>query len=497
MEIIMDKTEISCRREIWNSCVRREEMFDCVVPDTFPDISDIIDICGDTVIRGKEATDGEVAVEGAVLCTVLYTGEGEERELLRLNAEIPFSITVDVPEADSETDIVALLNLEQLEVKLLNPRKILIKSEIVAKLRCYIADSLTLVTDVNDVSGLCLKRENAKTAPVTEVREKTFVISDEMAMPPMPEGYESILCHNVSLGTQDIKYVGNKLIFKGEAVLNVMAKPNGDVAPLCFSTTSSFSQIVELQNPPEDECSEVVLCLTACYFTLDEDENQKPVTTVELHLLAQAITSAKTEFSYISDAYSNSTDCSLEKTEVELPQCSETVVVRDTLRALLETSEAVSETICAQAVCGAVIIDDGAVTANVSVRVVYVNAEGVIKSAEKLEKIKIETELGDGNSCAQIVFGEIYAAPITGGIDIRIPVEALITYSASESVAMVTDISLSETSEKCRKPSIVIIPDCGKFDLWELAKKYSSTIELIEKGYESDCGIVVIPVQNK
>ncbi len=42
-----------------------------------------------------------------------------------LECEIPFTISADVPEADEETDLIASLELEEVEIRLLNPRKIL------------------------------------------------------------------------------------------------------------------------------------------------------------------------------------------------------------------------------------------------------------------------------------------------------------------------------------------------------------------------------------
>ena len=77
MEIILDKTDIKFRREIFSSSTSAEEMSDYVVPDALPDIGRIADVCGGVRIRGKEAASGSVRIDSAVAVTVLYVPEGE------------------------------------------------------------------------------------------------------------------------------------------------------------------------------------------------------------------------------------------------------------------------------------------------------------------------------------------------------------------------------------------------------------------------------------
>ncbi|MGE4352634.1 MAG: DUF3794 domain-containing protein, partial [Oscillospiraceae bacterium] len=421
MEINMDKTEISCRREIWNSSARREEMTDCVVPDTQPDIGRIIDVCSDVLIRGKEASAGKVSVEGVIDCTVLYIADEGESEPMRLAAEIPFSVTVDVPEATEETDIVTAIALENLEVRVLNPRKILVRAEIKASLRCFNSGTVMITTGAQRVPGLHCCCKSVTAAPVTDVREKTFVISDELVMPPAPEGYERLLCHSISLMTQDVKFVGNKLIFKGEAAISVIAQVAGGALPVCFGTTSGFSQIMEMGSGAEAECSELTLCLTGAYFEIGEGEGGKPVVSVEMHILAQAVTSMRQDLEYLADAYSTVSSYEISYEKLTMPQCMETAVVRDTFRTVLETPDAAAEVICAGAVCSAVTVGEGYVSCPVHLRAMYVDASGGIYAAEKTEELRIDTEADDFSS-AEIVAGEIYAAPIAGGIDLRMPV---------------------------------------------------------------------------
>lgn len=493
MEIIMDKTDISCRREIWSSSVRREEMVECVVPDTYPDICRIIDVCSETHIRGKEASAGKVTVEAVVMCSALYVAEGSACDVFRLESEIPFSVTVEVPEATEETDIVVKLELEDLEVRVLNPRKILSRAELCAQLRCFNEDKLTVDCSAQCEPGLEMRKESSSVALVTDVREKTFVISDELMMPPMHEGYARLLCHKISLTADDVKFVGNKLIFKGEAEIKVLAEPEGDQKPVCFTANSSFSQIMELSG--EGESAEVILCLTGAYLQIGESDAGKPVVAVEMHILAQAVTCVEKEICYIADAYSNACECQTTSEEISLPQSTISMPVRDTYRSMLETEGDVVETIWTDAHCSGAQPVDGGVSFKMLMRCMYTDGEGALRTAEKTEELKIDAELPEGKCTASIKCGEIYASPVAGGIDIRISVEAQVQSGMVTEANTVTGIELGEKCEKSSRPSLYIIPCVGSEDMWFLAKKFGSTVALIEKNNPEPTDTLLIPVQ--
>ena len=496
MEIIMDKTEISCRREIWNSFARREEMTDCVVPDTYPDIGRIINVCGNVLIRGKEASAGKVTAEVMIECAVLYIADNETSEPMRLGMDIPITVTVDVPEATENTDIITAVALETLEVRVLNPRKILVKTEVKVSFRCFNTGTMIITTGAQSVPGLQLCRKGFTASPVIDVREKTFVISEDLVMPPAAEGYERLLCHSISLMTQDVKFVGNKLIFKGEASISVLAEPEGDVPPICFGTTSSFSQIMELTSGAEGECSELTICLTAAYLEISEGEGGKPVVSAEMHILAQAVTSMRREFEYISDAYSTRNNYEVAYEKLVMPMCNEAEIVRDTFRTTLETTDTVAEAICSSAMSGAAFVGEGYVSCPVHLRIMYMDASGGIYLAEKDDELRIEIDDSENIKSADIFAGEIYAAPIAGGIDLRMPVEVRIEMGGSIRVNMVTKIELTECTEKPVRPSLIIIPGGHLDDFWELAKKYCSTPELIEEYNSAESDILLIPVQS-
>ena len=75
---------------------------------------------------------------------------------------------------------------------------------------------------------------------------------------------------------------------------------------------------------------------------------------------------------------------------------------------------------------------------------------------------------------------EIYAVGVAGGIDIRAPLEidiAVITMAQVESISGI-EMSDEQAGVRLERPSVTLV-SAESADIWELAKKYQSTPELI------------------
>ena len=491
MDMILDKSEINCRREIWYGTVRREEMAECVVPDTCPDFVQAALHCAQSVIRGKSAANGKVTVEAAVLCTALCLAESAP-ELYRMDLEVPFVLTAEVPEADEDTDIIAALELENTEIRLPNPRKLMARAELCVQLRCFNGDMLTVSCTAQAEPGLQLLEKSCVAVTVTDVCEKTFAISDELALPPTEGEYTRILCQHVELKADDVKFVGKRLIFKGEIRIQLLLEHENSPWPICVNTSSSFSQLIELSE--EAENAELTLCLTGAYFDLAENDSGKKIVSAEIHILAQAAAFTSREMSYIADAYSNAAECTVSVTACCVPQARTETVLRETYCGTAE-AEAAEQILCAAADCTSAAADTNGVTAAVRIQCLYRGADGMMHSAVHSGSLQIAAELPAGPCCVLLHCGEVYAVPSAGGIDLRVPVEAKLLFNSSMEVNCVTGITLTEQTERPERPSIYLIPTPENAQLWELAKKYGSTVQLIESQNPEIKDVLLIPGQ--
>ncbi|MBR6522171.1 MAG: peptidoglycan-binding protein LysM, partial [Oscillospiraceae bacterium] len=72
MEIKLNKSSVSYYSKVLDIEFSREETSENIVPDTLPDIAEIIDADGMAILRGKDLSDGRISISGMVFGYILY-----------------------------------------------------------------------------------------------------------------------------------------------------------------------------------------------------------------------------------------------------------------------------------------------------------------------------------------------------------------------------------------------------------------------------------------
>jgi len=254
---------------------------------------------------------------------------------------------------------------------------------------------------------------------------------------------------------------------------------DGSLFETLFET--QFSQIIEVDYAGEDIFNTVMLQLRDAEFTLAAD---RALCAVTLHLCAQLTSRRNISSGFIADAYSNRCALSQETTELKLkkyqPQSPLTMGLQGRLQSKMPLAEiqylAVSE-LCTE-------VDGGTVKAAVTVTGVGRTESGeaepiaVRLRAEEAMTLTANQKLRIASVC--------WERPMTIGTlqNAELAVELTIAYGLMEfsEIVAVGGLELGENNsvERGNRPSLVVVCTNRGADVWSLAKKYGSTVEMIE-----------------
>ena len=101
---------------------------DIIVPDSKPDLQEILRCQGNVKIREKRVTDDRISFSGDLEISVLYRAKNGERPLYAMQASLPLEdfLHIDGLEKDMETSLDAAP--EHLDCQIINDRKIGVKA---------------------------------------------------------------------------------------------------------------------------------------------------------------------------------------------------------------------------------------------------------------------------------------------------------------------------------------------------------------------------------
>ena len=491
MELELQQEHFACYHASTQLCDTHEETLETIVPDYCPDIARIIDASGCLFLRKYELTDGKVSVSGSIKMTLLYMAEDGIRSL---DYAIPLDYTLE-GRLSGASEVMLEGKIDSCEVRMLNPRKVFSRVSVNVCVTPYAPATITACGDVAEkeaykIETLC---ETHEVSLIQAVREKDFVFSDEVVLSSTKEPIRDILRTKSKLRVTECRSVGNKLILKGIACLDMLyLTQGGTLAQL--SSELPFSQIIDGLDGADGELScDAALRLTGCEVRIGSESAPDDAHTVSLKLMICAFVLLRRtqKLCCIADLYSTAYDLSAKSEQVELSPSPETFVRTQTVREQIETGVAVQSILCADVSFGSAALtqsDTGStLRTSALIKVLYLDESGSPLLAERRVEVTLDTDVSAVLRAAVrcVCAGDISASISASGIEVRFPAEFTLISSVAPCYPCLTALSAEERKEPDGEtPSLVLRMLKRGESLWNLAKQYRTTVEEILKANE-------------
>ena len=289
----------------------KETSEDFILPDYLPDIKKIVSTFPTSLIKGRFLGSGTLEYEGEVSYRILYVAE--DRSLKSVTFLTGFDEKIGGEEFCAEcVEIISPL-CENVSVRLLNPRKVNIRSSNGAKVsvfkrHCHLP-ALYGARTADDEQALQTKTLCLDGANVLSLRENGLTLSEDISFEAaMPNATELIFAR-VFPFVQDCRTFEGEVQLRGVAelfcILSAGKTEEGKEEWILLSRSLSFSQTLK-----NESLHEGGRCLAALYpegsdFRLREDEfGQKRVVEFDMTYLCDLTVFYDKQVAVIEDVYS-------------------------------------------------------------------------------------------------------------------------------------------------------------------------------------------------
>lgn len=486
MELDLKKARLDAYDVGGELTLTQEETAETIVPDYCPDIARIIDTEGKIYLHSRELRDGKAEVSGTVRVTVLYTPDGESG-VRTLDFAMPFSAESDAKAMPECVVLLAETEPELLETRALNPRKVFTRCKLVTRLTGYRRATAEFCTDAEADASLCIekRREVQHTTALTHIADKDFTFSDELDLSPGREGAAEILSSRVSGSVTETKVVGSKLILKGMFTVCLLYRsPEGR----CCSTSGElpFSQIMEVDGAAEGSAATVRIQITGTDIQVDGDHDNRKI-AVTLYLHATALLRQEQDVTLLCDLYSTAYDLNYDAQPLQLCDFAETLTRRQTVREVLEIGVVADSILTLSASPSAVSVsrESGGSTLRtaVAIRALYLDEGGSALMAERNIDVSCQMDLPED---CRITAHALCPEEVQGslgdrGIEVRFAVEFQAEAVSRKKKVCVSAAKISSETPKnlSGAPSLVLRCKNRQETLWDLAKRYNTTVPTI------------------
>ena len=459
--------------------VSLETTQEAIVPDSCADVERIVDTTGVVLVHSKDVgPDGRLEINGVIKATVLFLPEAG-KEPGAVHVSIPFHTAAELKDGAGRCAVRAWLR--SIDSRLLNPRKMLTRADLLLEITAYRQKTVQLCTAAEGDETLQVLEDQAETTVLTDVMEREFPYVEEMSVSASRRGIREILDSRTVLFPSETRIIGSKLVLKGIVRGELLCRDTaGEVFHL--SQEYLFSQILETGASEDTGFARASFALTGYEYTIgsENDRDDDHVVTMSLHIRSSAEILEKRRLRFLADLYSLSQHLELERQTLSVLEDTRSYTRKQNMREILETGVAVRQVVAAWVQLGLCQRQQGEEGAGVQIPVqlktLYLDENDQLQLAEKTVQVHGET---DDSAAGRIVVscpGEEASGPAPEGIEVRFALEFAIDTGLHTDKLCIAQVKCSEQpEEEDAMPSIVLRKISDGTRLWDIAKQYRTT----------------------
>ncbi len=230
---------------------------DIIVPDVKPDILSIINESGEICTYKKECLEGKIKINGGIYLNLIYLADADENFIRSINTTLDFTQEIDIENCKPNMRIKSVMNIKNIESTTLNGRKINVKVTIETKVYIYSNDEISILRKMentnNDVQILNsnIKINNLIGTGTTRAIAKENILLDEK------DQLGDILDVEIMINNKEAKVSYNKILLKAECNIKIMfLSESEDKNIKVINSTIPVMGFIDINNVSEENILE-------------------------------------------------------------------------------------------------------------------------------------------------------------------------------------------------------------------------------------------------
>ncbi len=478
MELQFDKYTCRCLKKL-NAHTQSQELTQEIrIPDNMPDVGRVLGCWGQPLLRGKEWSSGGVNINGGVTAWVMYVPEGggvpQSVELW-----LPFQMKWNLPDAQNDGTISAVMDLANMDCRSLSARKLMVRVTVSAVVDAWEPSQVELYQAGQLGEDIQLLENTYPMELPQEAGEKPFQMEEELNIPGFTDGCQMVH-YQIQPQILEQKVMAGKLVFRGVCKAHGLYRCEGGSLEN-WDVEMGFSQFADLDRDYGPNGSAwVIPVLTG----MELEKNEQGKVLLKCGITCQYVIFDRVMVDSVEDVYSPRRSVQTYVEQISLPArldfSREQAVSRQTHRC--DASEVIDVFTCwgIPRVSHNGGLTQFEITPNY--QILYLDQTGELHTALVSGEAVLELKSDEANCfCAFMGHKNMQTALTGDGLEIEGNVSVDISAFSQKVLPMVAGITVGETvAPDPSRPSLVLCR-CGTNGLWQLAKKYGSTVEQIKK----------------
>ncbi len=440
-------------------------------------------------ITSKSLMGSVITLEGNLAVQIICLDA--DSDLFCLEHILPFSKNIEANINIDGGEITAEVTDEKISVRISSERSITLEGIVEASVSVVKNIEQEIICDIDNKDIQQLKNTAHLTIPMG-MGEKNLIVEEDISIGNGQPSVGCLIRHNAVAAVEEAKIIGNKVMVKGNVKIYVLYLPEEGTRPQNFEESFPFSQLVDVDGVNDackcDATVKMLFCDLTPQSGIDEDVRSFAV-AVKLGLTVKAY--CDDELPTVLDAYSTKEKLKPVRESFVFKKICENIRDRFITRKDLEfTDGAIGSVIdmwCeVKKSSSRAEKEEIKVTGTVLVNILAYDCDGIPECYEKPVDFEYSCKIENPVEKPDITYSVTiphasYTIIRANTLAVAVEPEICMTVYDSKRYELVTDMCEDDSEEKNdRKSSIVLyFADAGE-TLWDIARRYNSSVEEIK-----------------
>ena len=195
---------------------------DIIVPDTKPDIEKILNVTSTINILEEKISDNRAFFKGEIIYSIIYIGKSENHCIYSMISSIPFEDIISLPETNKNTTTNLSFVTENINYKIINDRKINIRCAITAKAETIFSENINMIKNIFNNNNIMIKEKILKMFKCNERKKDLINISEILTLPSGKPNIGNIVDCSGYISNREFKTSNGKINIKGNLCISII-----------------------------------------------------------------------------------------------------------------------------------------------------------------------------------------------------------------------------------------------------------------------------------
>ena len=514
MDFKVNREIFTSKEVVYDTSNEQAIELDYILPDYYPEVFRVLKCQLSPRIVSHSFSGTKLIYEIAVGIRVLYVSENSNA-LNCVEQKMNFTKSLDVGRELVKPHVCICPKVDYINCRVVNQRRLDFRGAVTCKVKICCEKQNQIASDAFG-ANIQLKKKTVCYPAKSLAATKRATIIEDLEMGSVKPSIMSVVRSEAVIASYEQKVLPNKVIVKGEAIINMLytcQKENMDTLEV-MQFNVMFSQIVDVDGVNDKYDIICDIDVTSCEIIPRGNINDSREVECELILEISVKASKFDNMDIVVDAFSTVNPVKLDVIDAKLEKKAKEISETKYVKANLEYKEGeIVHVYSAWAnvtnVLSRLDIENGALNFSGNCNFVMIgkneNNKPIYLESDQPFEIVVKIDNLSPESYAQVkatVTNTSYNLTSTNAVEVKADIKLAGYLQDADNEKLVYNIEVDESVKKERDNSMALklyFADEGE-DVWEIAKKYSTSIIAITEENELDSdtvakkGMIMIPI---